>query len=502
MTYFRLAGSTALIGLFAGGAVQAQVTPEEVWQNWQELSASYGQTLTTTDVSRQGDTLRVQGLTIVMDQPESEIRVTGTLDEVSFRDTGTGAVEITMSDSYPLTVEVDSDGEQSKIDLLVSSPGLVMTASGNSTDTGYDFTAPQTTITLQSVESSDPAAQTAKFDISMTGMEGRYLVKDAGNGAKTLESDVSVNLVAANLSGEPETGSFKVVYSLADLKGRSSGNLLSPAMMEDPAAALKAGFAVDAGFTYGATSFVMDFVDQGAPGNITGSASGGDFTVAMDANRLHYGGGGKDAVISITSGQIPFPVNLTYAEAAFDLLMPVSKGDAPAEFSFLTRLADLTVSEEIWALIDPGQTLPRDPATLVVDTKGTARLDVDILDQNAMAALGETPPGELHSLDINELRLDIAGAELTGTGALTFDNTDLVSFDGVPAPTGSINLQLTGGNGLLDKLVALGLVPADTAMQVRMMTAMFAKAGAAPDTLESAVEFRDKGFYVNGQRLK
>ncbi len=35
-----------------------------------------------------------------------------------------------------------------------------------------------------------------------------------------------------------------------------------------------------------------------------------------------------------------------------------------------------------------------------------------------------------------------------------------------------------------------------------MMMAMFAKAGAAPDELTSTLEFKDKGFYANGQRLQ
>ena len=91
---------------------------------------------------------------------------------------------------------------------------------------------------------------------------------------------------------------------------------------------------------------------------------------------------------------------------------------------------------------------------------------------------------------------------LTGTGAFTFDNTDLVTFDGVPAPTGKMELTLKGGNGLLDKLVAMGLIPSDQAMGARMMMAMFAKPGDGEDTLNSTLEFKDKGFFANGQRLQ
>ena len=90
---------------------------------------------------------------------------------------------------------------------------------------------------------------------------------------------------------------------------------------------------------------------------------------------------------------------------------------------------------------------------------------------------------------------------VTGTGALTFDNTDLVTFGGMPAPTGQIDLKLVGGNTLMDKLVAMGLLPEDQAMGFRMMLSMFANA-TGEDELSSVLEFKDGGFFANGQRLQ
>jgi hypothetical protein len=39
-------------------------------------------------------------------------------------------------------------------------------------------------------------------------------------------------------------------------------------------------------------------------------------------------------------------------------------------------------------------------------------------------------------------------------------------------------------------------------MGARMMMAMFAKPGEGEDVLNSSLEFKDKGFFANGQRLK
>ena len=128
------------------------------------------------------------------------------------------------------------------------------------------------------------------------------------------------------------------------------------------------------------------------------------------------------------------------------------------------------------------------------------RLDVSSATQ--MAALGEAPPGEIHSLVVTELRANVAGAALTGAGSFTFDNTDLTTFEGVPAPTGKIDLKLIGGNGLMDKLVAMGLLSEEDVMGARMMLSMFANAGPGEDELNSTLEFKDKGFFANGQQLQ
>ena len=112
-------------------------------------------------------------------------------------------------------------------------------------------------------------------------------------------------------------------------------------------------------------------------------------------------------------------------------------------------------------------------------------------------------PGELNALTLKQLLVKFAGAEVTGTGDLTFDNGDLETYGGVPAPEGTINLKATGVNGLLDKLTAMGLVPEEDLMGLRMMMGMFVKMDpSAPDTMTSDLEFKDKHFSVNGMQLQ
>ena len=69
-------------------------------------------------------------------------------------------------------------------------------------------------------------------------------------------------------------------------------------------------------------------------------------------------------------------------------------------------------------------------------------------------------PVELHSLTLNDITVSAAGAEITGTGDFTFDNDNLETFGGMPAPTGAIDMNIVGVNGLMDRLIKMGLFAA------------------------------------------
>jgi hypothetical protein len=149
--------------------------------------------------------------------------------------------------------------------------------------------------------------------------------------------------------------------------------------------------------------------------------------------------------------------------------------------------------------------MPRDPATISVESSGQVKVLVDMMDPASMEAMenSSTPPAELHALSIPNLVVSMIGASLTGTGDFTFDNTDLVSFDGMPAPRGVAKLHIVGANGLIDRLIQMGMLPEQDAMGFRMMLGMFSVPGEGEDTLNSTIEFNDQGqILANGQRIK
>lgn len=507
MKNWQLAGSTAIAALTFGiCSAQAQVTPEDVWQNWQQMSASYGQAITSTSATRDGDTLRVAGAAILMDDGKGG-KVDAQFGEINFRDLGDGTVEVTMAETYPIAMTVvpaDTAEKPANLSVVVTQPGLKMIVGGSATDTSYALTAPTVNMKVDEAPGSDTSTADMLADITLTEIIGNYLVSGATE-TKTIDSTFSAKSMDMAITAKDTTEPFDMTLnaSVADLLGKTKGTFLGVAAMANVTEALKGGLNAEGGFSYGKTTFTMNVTEAKGPTSITGSADSGNVSFGFDKARLAYGVGGKGMALTLSSPDLPFPeVKVSYAEAAFNLLMPVSKSDVPEDFALSTRLVDFAISDDIWAMFDPAGSLPHDPATLIIDTKGKARLTVDITDDAQTAALGATAPGELHVLELTELKAKIAGAELTGSGSATFDNADTTTFGGFPVPTGKVELKLVGANILLDKLIAMGLVTQEQAMGFRFGASMFTTVGEGEDTLTSTIEFKDKGIYANGQRLQ
>lgn len=502
MTLRALAGSSAIALLMTSSAGLADVTPEQVWQGWQDATAAMGNKVSAESATREGDTLVVSNISIgggAKDQP------TVTIGKMSFTDKGDGTVAVVLPDSYPLTISVpptEVDAKPTTIKLDVAMPGASIIASGTPEAINYKTDAPEVSIKLGSIDGTDAQKVNATGEIRLTGLAGTY-VTEPGD-LQTLTEDFSLKALNAAVSGSDQASNseFTLTANLADIVAKAAIKSPKGSDMADLQGALAKGATMDVGFTYGATSFDVNATDAGKPTQISGSLGGGSLAMAMDAARLDYSTDSKTVALKIASPDIPIPdAAVNWGQAAFHLLMPVSKSDTPADFALMLNLTDLSVADGIWAMIDPTGGLKHDPATLVIDTKGKVTLTKDLL-TDATGLENAEPPGQLNAFDLTALTLRALGAELTGAGSFTFDNSDTATFGGVPAPTGKIDLKATGVNALIDTLVKMGFVPEDQAMQGRMMLSMFANTSTTADEMTSTLEFKDKHFFANGQQLQ
>lgn len=499
--------STAIVTSLSVSAAFADVTPEEVWENWQAMSTSTGQDMTVGGTARNGDTLEVTEIVVTQKDPMGG-SASVSFDKLSFKDNGDGTVTVLMPESYPMSMafppEVDGNGPGS-MKLLVSQPGMTITASGTSTETNYEFSAPAAAITLQEVTDASGTVLKTKADLAMTGASGKYVVHREGD-KTSIDTAFAVKSLSLNVEGQDPEGSGKGTgtLSLADVTMTMKGNILGPDVMENMAVALNSGFTMDMGIGFGAMSMSVDAVDATGPTKFTLGATDGSLNLALDKERMNYGLGLTGAKLVVSGPEIPFPqVEVGLGEFAFNILLPVSKSDEPQAFAYLTKFVDLTSSEDIWGLFDPAGTLSREPVTLILDVKGTGFWNQDIMqpgfDFDNLAGPEELP-GELDTLDLTLLQAKAAGADVTATGGVTIDNGAVDSF-GAPVPTGKVTVNIKGVQALIDNLIAMGILTDDDAMGFRMILAMYARPGAGADALVSELEFKDGGFFANGQQI-
>lgn len=501
------ATSVAAIGLcMTGSTAIADVTAQDVWQNWKDYMASSGYEVEAEE-NRSGDTLTVADLTMSLDIPEEDASVSFVMGEVSFTDNGDGTVSVSIPPVMPMNVMVDGpDGEDVDVALEYRSTALAMNVSGDPDNMTYTYSAAELAMSLVSVMAEGTAADIGTAEVTLANLAGTTVMKQGD----LLVSDqkMTTGAVAYNLDiTDPDGGGGRMVINGGAESMDFAGTASLPPDMDasNMAAMLSAGFAMEGEFRYKNGAADFNFQEEGQIVQGSSQSAGGDLQVTMSEDQLRYGGSAQDMQISMAGGDIPFPVELAMQEMAFNLLTPVSKGQEVQDFALGLTLGDFTMSDMIWGIFDPGGELPRDPATLAFDLTGKARLFFDLMDPEQMeeAGSGSEMPGELHQLDLNSLTLRVAGAELTGSGGFVFDNTDLETFDGMPAPDGAVDLRLEGGNGLLDRLIAMGLVPEQQAQGMRMMMGLFAVPGDGEDTLTSRIEVKSNGqILANGQRLK
>ena len=487
----KLLASAALAAVLAAGAAQADVTPREVWNDWIAAIEGGDATLSTDAIDEGRGTLTVTGLTMSSEIDDGGYTVR--IDRVEFAQEDDGTVSVTMSPEYRVTLTNEAEAATSETVLRVSHPGLVMTVSGDEAERRHAYEAPELTVTVESAtEVGEPIDLAAV--VRLTEAAGHYDVREGD--AASYDSRLSAAAMTAAVAGtDPDEGeTFDFDLQMQDIVADNFTSFLGGDMAAI-AARLRDGFSTEGALRYGELTYTLETESDDQTVNLRGGAESGEISAILSEDGLRYGGSNTGTTLVISGSTIPLPeVSLTMAESEIEFAMPVLAGEAAQDYDVTLRLVDVAVDEALWSMIDPAGVLPRDPASLVIDLSGQATLEEDMLTGDDDGA-----PGQVESLAIEEMRLSLAGAELTATGDLTFAQDAAP----MPQPEGEIELRLVGGNALIDRLVQMGLVPQDQAMNARMMVGLFARPGDGADELVSTIRFvEDGGVLVNDQRVR
>lgn len=499
--YFR--GAATVAGLCMGTTALADVTAGQVWGDFKSYLQGFGYEI-TADETQTGDGLTVSNVTMVMEMPEGAGTARVTVPELSFSETGDGSVEMTMPNMSTTTYNVDVEGEgDSSGEIDVVQNDFVMLVSGSPGDMVYNYSATDMQMAFKNLMVDGKPVDVAVARVEMRNLEGQSNSKVTD--LRRTEQTMRAGSMGYDIDmADPEGGSGRLVMKGAVSAIEFAGTATTPTEAvdtNDMNAMLESGFGVEGNFTHSGSTTEFSFDEDASAVSGTVVSKSGSLGVRMDAGQLGYTVGSNDVTLNVTTSDLPFPVEMAMAESQFKFEMPVTPSEDPQDFALAIKLGDFVMSDMIWSMFDPAGQLPRDPATIAVDLTGTARLDAPIMDPEAMESA--EAPCELRTLTIGDLVLRLAGAELTGAGDFTFDNSDTSTFDGMPRPEGALNLKLVGGNTLLDTLVAMGFVPQEQATGVRMMMGLFAVPGEGEDTLTSRIEVNEQGHVLaNGQRLR
>lgn len=529
-------GTSSLLALLALSApALADVTPAEVWQNWIDYYKVNGYTVTEGARDEAGDTLTLTDVGINRDLPDGKLKMT--VPRVQLQATGDGKVRTTLDTMTAELDSEDSDGAQLAVQMSAAMPGSEIVSSGSANDMTHDTTAPTITFKIDQIKTGD---QTLTDVLSLTATDNAFFQHVVTGDKTTMEYNGSSGqtdlAIKADVKGEDGSdGSVDGTFSIASLKASGQGLLPTGINMDDLPAALRAGLSFNGtaaigGFTGKFNVTETDDDGTAKPSKVALNSSGVSVTAGLTVDGLNYQVDSDGFGVELETPDMPFPIKYSTDSASAALQIPVSKTETPMPFKLAYSVSGLKLGEEIWAMFDPGKKLPRDPANIDLDVTGMTRLTMDLFDAEKLASHDhdedgadepdvaapdavdstdmaegddagddDTMPFQPTEISLNQLLIDAVGAKLTATGALTIPEGGDIS-----APVGTISARYEGVNGLIDKLVDMGVMSKEEVTGYRMMLAMFTKAATdGGDVLTTDLDFKDDGsIFANGQQVK
>jgi len=497
MTYRLTSSLIALTTALSSPAI-ADVTATDVWANQQALISAAGGTLAGT-VANGSVTPE---LNIILPDGAASLKLTA--DAISMTDNADGSVTISYPSPMKVSVAGGVRGEGNfALEMTVTHDGYTATATGDPGDIAYvtagdNLRVDFGNLTLDGQDDTDLAGflTLASFANNSRITEGN-LIRYASQ-SSTGNSTANFSFGTGNVTTKTTQTTNPTQTTIAAMLPVGGADVMNLSQ------AIRDGLDVMITSSgEGSTSSSVATID-GEP--LTRQENS---TTAQNVEfRLGEEGFGIDAsgsdVMFMMEDTLTFPIPLDFAmsDVSMNYAFPINASDANQDFRAATSLRGFTMGDAIWDLFDPAAQLPRDPAEISFDLKGTGTTGIDLLDFDAVSMMSGLTAVQVDNVTIENLRIAAVGAEATAQGALTFDWDDFQTIPGVPRPEGSVTINLNGANALMDTLVEMGFIPAEDLMMPRMMMGMFATP-VGDDMLQSVIEVNEQGHVLaNGQRLQ
>ncbi len=493
---------TTALALIASPTL-ADITPEELWQSWQETSSHFGASLTAGSESREGAVLILRDVTSTIDF--GFVRLEQVISQIELEALEHGSVSVTFDSNISGTGSFNLDNApQQSMFITGQLEGAQGVVTGTANDYIYDFSIGhmQMAGTMEVGEAGGVQGQ-AKSIASYAGLNGK-IHYTASNEGMNIEYSFTLDRLENTQDTSNPIGSSERSF-------KQSQHSTAEEYRGDVSLFLPAGSALSANQSFIPEGFTMAADVNIGHMNITQKTSSPYFnmdigidqqdmgiSIAVDGQNISLATSGK--ATSFTLGMPALgsqPYHTEFEDAAFALTLPYRLSDTPQEAQFTLSLGGVSVSDSIWALADPENTLSRAPADFAISAKFLTTLLLDWTNIEAVKSWDEAP-SILHQVALETFLVSFENAMLEGEGVVDFSNETEV-----PMPNGgALSFTLTGIPALLEKLGGLPLVDPSIAAQASGMLGMFTSAGE-DGSLNSNIEFGEGGqVSINGQKIR
>ena len=501
----KLFNTSALIAIFAASPALAEITPADAWDIWQAQADATGLTVTSQSHA-EGDALVIDRVRISVNMPEAGLKGFLEFSGPRLEPVGEGNVRMTFpeTDSYVLAVkgsdawmdarfQVVADGY---VGIMSGTPGSVTTAwSAN----GIDITLGEVVLDGEQVDRASATFSIGQFaSQAMTNINETHVSTEVTASYSGMEYDFSMNATEEDSTAMIAAGQF----------GRQTSNM-SLVLPRDGIDVLNLPTQLREGMYFAGTGNIEDLVssqqtimDGAVFMEQASNVRAETFSMRLSSKGLDYGASGNDVSVQVSMPEMGLDADVSLKAVSGSVFLPLLKADEQQSVNVAMMIEELAVNDAVWDLADPQGRLSRDLVNVSLDMSGSVIVTEDMIEFPEVADLDE-PPVQIQSAVLNTLLLDAVGAKLSGIASFVFDNTDLETFDGMPAPTGTAEIRVEGANQLIDSLLAMGLMSEDDAFGARMLMGMIGRAGEGEDVLLSTIEVKGNGeISANGQRLR
>ncbi|WP_138465032.1 DUF2125 domain-containing protein [Poseidonocella sp. HB161398] len=475
------------LALLLGSAapLHADIRPDEVWQQWQDVAAVYGMQLAAAAEEERDGTLTLESVTATL-----SMGLLGTVSlaipEIALAGQG-GAVAIRYPQPLAVAYSQSADGvAATESHLSLPMDGLEIRATGDGGEIRYRYDVPSLSAT------GTTETRLTDGGLLQSGTVSALIEKAAGElvlprGAAT--GSAEAHFTAAHWQQET---------LLQDSTGAPAGRQqIAREDFSSEARAIAEGGAFQSFTGQGHAAQTRQVSDAPLPDGLPPISFA--YAAENEETRLAAADGRGSFAISADRGDLAVtgvpgfaaPVELQLGANSLETKVPYALSGGPAPVSLQLDAQSLTLGDRLWREIDPDGHVSRDPGTLSLDLGGTVT-------PPQPGFLPMAVPFGIDAVEIRKLLLSLGGAVLEGQGAFQLET----GAEGLPEPVGKMDLSLENGLALLDGLIAAGVIPQEQAFGLRMMLGVVARPDGDGDRLVSEIELEPgRNLVLNGMRM-